>query len=53
MLQKLSDFIKSELQSMLKNRQQREEFAKRGVEKFRGGGGVWTLDEAMSPALIL
>ena len=43
MLQKISDFFKSELQSILKNRQQSQKIQ-------GGGGGVWTLDDAMTPA---
>ena len=39
MLQKISDFIKSELQSMLKNRQQ--------SHKFSGGFAPWTPAEAL------
>ena len=39
MLQKISDFIKSELQSMLKKRQQ--------SQKFSGGFAPWTPTRAL------
>ena len=43
MLQKISDFIKSELQSMLKNRQQ--------SQKISGGFAPWTTTDAGAPRL--